>query len=495
MKWCGVWMSAAKERVPLLVKAPGQGASIQEGPKPAMAFCPQRLPHRNLSMIASVGLAAVLAGAASAPPRAASPRYMTAVVERGDITAVVRATGVVRATCVVPVGAAVPGTVQEVFVEFAARVRAGQTLVQLDPAPFKAELTKARDELAQAEAKVKRLEASLPVLQATVETRQARLNRVRAAAEIARAEAARVANLFQQGILPQAQQDESQASLQQAEDKVHAAEAEFDQAQAQLEQARGELEPWRLQVTTRREAVDRAETNLRHTTIVAPIDGMVVARRVRPGQSLAISLSPSPLILIAPNLKTMLLDARIEESEAAQIPVGTEVSLQTDAFPAELFRGRVRALQPSPGEAHGPAMREMVIEFDNIGERLLPGITAFVTVPTGHAADTLKVPSRALRFTPAIPARELQTLLEKHKILLAARAPTEGWHVVWRLKSRKVIEPVAVRVGITDHRFAQLLEGSLKEGDALVIGQLARQRARPRGAAVTPGVKREYPRR
>jgi HlyD family secretion protein len=429
---------------------------------------------RNKGRVAVVAaaLAALLTAGMVMRGRSNGLQYMTAPVRRGDITAVVQATGTINPLTTVPVGSSVSGTVQYIFADFNTRVRAGQVLAQLDPALYEAQVIQARGNLANAEANVKNLQASLAAMQAALQTNQADLARLQAAVAYTRANAQRVADLFQQGILAQDERDMTQSNWQQAEAQVRAAEARLRQSQAQLDQTRAQVEQAQAQVEVTRGVLKQAETNFQYTTIVSPIDGTVLARNITVGQSVAASLQAPNVFTIAQDLKRMQVYAKTDESDTGQIKIGTGVTFQVDAFPTETFRGRVSAIRMNAYTVQNVVTYDTVIDFENADEKLLPGETAYVTIPTGQASDTLRIPGAALRFTPELPRSELQALYKQFKIPAAATTThAGGWQVVWKPGPGRQLEPVPVRVGITDYSFAQLLEGNLKEGDMLVTGQ------------------------
>jgi HlyD family secretion protein len=165
--------------------------------------------------VAAVGVAALFTVGMVLRARSGDVKYLTAKVQRGDITAVVQATGTINPLTTVPVGSYVSGTVKYIFADFNSRVRAGQVLAQLDPAIYEAQVIQARGNLANAQANVKNLEASIVAMEAATQMNQANLARLQAAAAYARANAQRVANLYEQGILAQDQHDMTQSNWEQ----------------------------------------------------------------------------------------------------------------------------------------------------------------------------------------------------------------------------------------------------------------------------------------
>ena len=436
--------------------------------------------HKKLGTMAVIALVALATLGMVVRARSNGAKYLTAAVRRGDITAAVQATGTINPLTTVPVGSSVSGTVQYIFADFNTQVRAGQILAQLDPALYEAQVIQARGNLANAEANVKNLQASLAAMQAALQTNQADLVRLQAAASYARANAQRVANLYQQGILAQDQQDMTQSNREQTDAQVRAAEARLRQSQAQLDQTRAQVEQARAQVEVMGGVLKQAETNFRYATILSPIDGTVVARNITVGQSVAASLQAPNVFTIAQDLTRMQVYAKTDESDTGQIKIGTDVTFQVDAFPTEVFHGRVSAIRLNAYTVQNVVTYDTVIDFENADEKLLPGETAYVTIPTGQASNTLKIPGAALRYTPELSRGELQDLYARYNIPAAATTShVGGGQVVWRLGPGNKLEPVAVRIGITDYSFTQMLEGKLKEGDLLVTGQTETRTAAP----------------
>ena len=426
-------------------------------------------------IIAAFAVALTVPGSVSgaeAQARANTPRFVTARVERGNITAVVHTVGTIRPATTMPIDVSISGTLKQIYVGPRARVHAGQILAQLDPALYETQAQAARKSLASEEATQHTLEVRLVSTQAEVANRQSNLTRLRAAADTARSEAVRVANLFQQGIVAQNQHDLTQANHQQAEAEVRAAEAQLRQFQAQLAATRSELELARVRMEAARETLRDANENLGRTPIVSPIDGVIVACNITVGQAVTAAAGPPGSFVITPDLKRMQIRAVTDAQDTAQIKSGTAVSFHLDAFPSRNYEGHVSATSLDVQTGQNSTSSETVIDFENPDERYLIGEVAYVTIPVGQALDTLKIPFAALRYTPDLAKRELGTLLARYKIPPVPNGrQSNGWNVLWKLNSARRLQPVLVKVGITDYNFAQLLEGDLKEGDVLVTGQ------------------------
>ena len=423
-------------------------------------------------LFAAVIVAGLAGGAVWMLRRAPDPpKFLTARVEQGAITSVVQATGTINPLTTVPVGSYVSGTVQYIFADFNSRVQAGQVLAQLDPEVYQAQVTQARGNLDNAIANQKNLEAAIAVQEAVIKTNEANLERAKAAADYARSTAQRFAELAKQGVISRDQGDQLKSGMDQADAQVRATEAQINQSRAQLAQTRAQLEQAQAQVKTTQGALDLAETNLRYCTIISPIDGTVVARNVTVGQSVAASLQAPIVFSIAQDLTRMQLYASTDESDTGNIKIGTEATFQVDAFPSETFHGRVSAIRLNATTVQNVVTYNTVIDFENPDGKLLPGETAYATIPTGHVDDCVKVPNSALRYTPALPPQQVQELFRTYGISNAAAASHAGGrHVVWRLEGQQ-IRPVAVQVGITDYTSTQLLSGDVKPGDVLAAGE------------------------
>lgn len=428
--------------------------------------------HRKAYLITAACLIVLIAFWYYQRRKDAAPKYTTATVRRGDITAAVQATGTINALTTVSVGSYVSGTVQYIFADFNTKVKSGQVLAQLDPAIYEAAVLQARGNLENAQDNLTTLAANVQVDQAAVVKAQANVKYQVATAK-------RSQDLFTAGVVSADSNDLTQSTLGQAQADVQSAQAALEQAKAQLQQAKA-------QVTAMEGGLNAAETNLKYTTILAPIDGTVVARNIDVGQSVAATLQAPNVFTVAQDLTRMQVYAATDESDTGNIHVGGPVTFAVDAFPNELFSGRVSAVRLNPTTVQNVVTYNTVIDFSNPGERLLPGETAYVTIPTGHASGAIEIPNPALTFKPSIPRPQLQELYRQYSISReASTTHLGGWQVVWKLGPNKELIPVAVQCGITDYSNTQLLQGDIKEGDALVIAQ--QSTAGPTGGNRPPG--------
>ena len=414
--------------------------------------------HKKAYLASAAVLVLILGYAYYAKRNASDPKYTTAVVRRGDLTSAVQATGTINALTTVPVGSYVSGTVQYIFADFNTRVKSGQVLAQLDPAIYEAQVTQARGNLQNAQSNLVTLAANVQVDEANVVKAQANANYEKATAK-------RSQDLFAAGVVSADSNDLTQSTLGQSEAEVQSAQAALAQAKAQLSQAHS-------QVMAMEGALKAAETSLKYTTLVSPIDGTVVARNIDVGQSVAATLQAPNTFTVAQDLTRMQVYAATDESDTGNIHVGAPVTFQVDAFPTELFHGRVSAVRLNPTTVQNVVTYNTVIDFSNPDEKLLPGETAYVTIPTGHASNSLLIPNPALTFKPVMPKPQLDQLYKQYNIPReATTSHLGGWQVVWKLGPDKNPIPVAVQCGITDYNSTQLIQGDIHEGDTLVIAR------------------------
>jgi HlyD family secretion protein len=254
----------------------------------------------------------------------------------------------------------------------------------------------------------------------------------------------------------------ARASLQLAEANERRARALFERdyiARADLDQAVQALGAARAQVAAASATVRRDETNLRYSVIVSPVSGIVVSRSVDVGQTVAASFQTPTLFTIAQDLKLMQIDTTVAEADVGSIRVGQAVHFTVDAFSGRDFRGTVRQIRLNSQVLQNVVTYNVVIDVANPEEILLPGMTAFVSIVVAERGNVLRVPMAALRFNPAEESP-------------APKRAGTGEKTVYRLEQGKAV-PVAIRTGIGDGKFMEAVSGDLREGDALVVEDLA----------------------
>jgi HlyD family secretion protein len=325
-------------------------------------------------------------------------RFKTQPVDRGDIQRVISANGTLNPTIQVSVGTQVSGTVKLLHVDFNSRVKAGQVLAELDPSLLEAAAAQSRANLASAQAQF----------------------------AVAQSKFTRSKQLFQQGFI----------------------------SQAELDADRQQLDVTTALVKTTQAKVRADEVNLRYSIIRSPIDGVVVARNVDVGQTVAASFQTPTLFLIAKDLRQMQIDTNIAEADIGAIRVGLPVKFTVDAFADCEFRGAVRQIRINPSVQQNVVSYNVVVGFDNDSGVLLPGMTGHVKILAEKKINVIRVPNAALRFKP----QDADDAQKQRK----------GGNNVYRLENGAP-QPVRVKTGITDNFHTEVISGELKPGEALIV--------------------------
>src|SRR5258708_731499 len=408
---------------------------------------------KNKWTIIGVLLAAIGLLAAFKIESKAAPQYFAEKVQKGDIQNVVQATGTINAVTTVQVGSQVAGTIQTLSADFNSHVKKNQVIAQIDPSLFQGALLQAKADLADA--------------QANLIAAKANLDKAQAAAAQAKLDLNRYTTLAQEGVVPTQQLDSARANSQSADAAVGAAKAQVTQAGAQVQQKQA--------------AVTVAQTNLDHSTIRSPIDGTVIARSVDVGQTVAASLQAPTLFTIAQDLTKMQVYVSTDESDVGTVQAGQDVTFKVDAFPKDSFKGKVSAVRLNATTVQNVVTYTTIVDFDNPDMKLFPGMTAYVTVPVATATDVVKVPNGALRFTPDLTADQIAALYQKPGISAGnsgggrkgGASQQAATAVVWKMNGDKSLQPVLIKLGITDHattEITQVLKGSLNPQDQVVTG-------------------------
>jgi HlyD family secretion protein len=288
--------------------------------------------------------------------------------------------------------------------------------------------------------------ADFETAKAGVTVAEANLARAAAAFVQAKADYDRAVSMAKNNVVTQQELDLATGNYESAKASRDAAAANVAQASAQVRQKDA--------------AVSVARTNLDHTVIRSPIDGIVVARNVDVGQTVAASLQAPTIFTIAQDLTRMQVYAKVDESDVGRIKLGQPASFKVDAFPKIVFRGVVSQIRMNPTTVQNVVTYDAIIDFANPERKLFPGMTAYVTVPVATVQNVIKLPNAALRFRPRIGTRGS-----------AQGDPPSGTAVVWKLVADHTIVPVKIAIGITDHAYTEVtavIAGDLKAGDDVV---------------------------
>ena len=250
--------------------------------------------------------------------------FITMNITRGDLRQVVTATGEIMPVNTVSVGSQVSGTIDNLYVDFNSKVKKGDVLLTIEPS----------------------------VLQATVDESKASLDSAISQRNFAKSEYERNKTLYGEGFISRAEMEQSQTQYEQSEQSVKRAQSTYD----------------------------RAVTNLGYATIVSPVDGTVISRKVDVGQTVAASFQTPDLFEIAEDLTKMQIETAVSEADIGVIKDGQPVTFTVDAYPTETFDGVVRQIRLSPTTTSNVVVYTVVIDVDNTDLRLMPGMTAFVTI-------------------------------------------------------------------------------------------------------------------
>ena len=416
------------------------------------------MKHIGKTLI-GVTLVAALAGGGVwyAKQRAAmnpEQRYKLAAVEKGGVTQTVSANGTLNPLVLVNVGTQVSGTVRKLYVDFNDKVEAGQKLLELDQS----------------------------LLQTIVRQSQANVLNQQAALDLARANEARMKALLAKEYVSRQDYDLALQALRSAE--------------AQLKQAKA--------------AADKDQVNLSYSVITSPVSGVVVARLVDIGQTVAASFQTPVLIQIAQDLSKMAIDTSFAEADIGKIKQGLPVRFTVDAFPNRNFQGEVQQIRLNPTNQQNVVTYNVRIRVDNPDLTLLPGMTAYVNIGVQKREDVLLVPNAALRFKPADAAEKKAengqnspstatvgsagpTLASGPGMGGGMGGGTGGGMGAGDKKGKKrdgqsgtvyvldggAIRPVSVQLGITDNRNTEIVSGELQAGDRVVTGENTSASSKP----------------
>jgi HlyD family secretion protein len=370
--------------------------------------------------IVSVLVVAVLVGGGVlaylySQSRGNAPKYRVARVDRGPLTAAVSATGNLNAVVIVQVGSQVSGQIKELLVDFNSVVKKNQVIARIDPDIFEAKVNQARADLDSSRATVLNQEAQVERARADVDNARAALVEAKAFTAKAQVQAVdakrdsdRKTELFDRQLIAKSDLDTSQATrdaavaqLDSTRAREQALTSAIQSSVAQLRVAQAGLESARAQVKQKDAALKQSQVDLDHTTIRAPVDGVVVSRQVDVGQTVAASLQAPVLFTIAQDLTRMQVETSVDEADIGRIKLDDRATFTVDAFPGETFVGTVTQIRKAAQIVQNVVTYTVVVAVSNPTGKLVPGMTANVKLVTAEKASVLKVPNAALRFRPA----------------------------------------------------------------------------------------------
>lgn len=381
-----------------------------------------------------------------------APKWRTAKADYGDIRQRISATGILNPVVSVNVGSQVSGTISALYADFNSQVKQGQPIAQIEPSLFMAQL----------------------------QNDQANLQAAIAKSQDAKRQMDRGKRLFDGKLM---------------------AEQDFQTLTTTYQQAMGGQ-------ASAQAAVDRDKTNLGYCTIKAPVAGTVISRAVDVGQTVAASFNTPNLFVIGKDLTKMQVLATIDEADIGSVKTGQPAMFTVDSFPDQQFRGTVGQVRLQPTTTNNVVTYTVVVNVPNDDLKLLPGMTANITVMTAHESHVLRVPNAALRFNPAAflpeatkaqgpqgpgqrPGGPPGAMQAKRD---AGRVMKREDHV-WTLDEAGKPKQVAVTIGISDGQFTSVSGDGVSEGMTILVGVEDTSKKSAQSAPIAGGMPGGGPRR
>ncbi|HEX3150375.1 MAG TPA: efflux RND transporter periplasmic adaptor subunit [Gemmataceae bacterium] len=376
------------------------------------------------------------------------PRFTTVEVSTGKIETVVNSTGPIKPVRTFTVGALVSGPLKDILVGYNDIVKKDQLLARIDPLLNQSTLDKENANLATQRAELARIVAQLT----------------------------------------QAEKNEARAVKLQKTNKDYVSDQEMDQLHFATVALEAQKNLATANILAGEAGVKYAQKYLEYTEVRSPVDGIVIERKVEPGQSLASTYQTPELFIIAPDLDTMHVYAAVDEADIGQIEAAQKqnrpVKFTVDAHPTELFTGKIYQIRMNATTTQNVVTYPVIVEAANPGLKLKPQMTANVSFQTDVRENVTRIPMAALRF---VPTDHLVRAEDKHYIELkpkkdpkqeeeklsaerrAEQAKERAKRVVWVAEGTMVVA-VPVTIGLQDGQFAELVSGDIKPGQALVTG-------------------------
>ena len=330
--------------------------------------------------------------------------YDTTKPAIGSLRVDVTASGTIQPVNVVSVGTQVSGIIEKVYADYNSVVKKGDLIAQLETFTLEEDLKEAKAAVTDAKAKL----------------------------DYAKLNAKRNKELFEQNFIARYEWEEAELG-------VVNAQAAYDKAVAQQK---------------------KAKRNLGYANIISPVNGIIVTKKVEEGQTVASSFQTPELFTIAEDLTKMQIEASISEADIGQIKAGLPVTFTVDTFPADTFKGTVEQVRLQPNEDSNVVMYTVVITISNDDLRLLPGMTAYVTITVEEKHDVLKLQNMAFQFRPVVAGQVSgnKSNVERQKIIQERKSLKPDEAIVYVLQNNKPVSR-KVKKGISN-----LLETEIKEG-------------------------------
>ena len=337
-------------------------------------------------------------------------QYKTRNIERGDIIQTISANGTLTPVVLVNVGTQVSGTVARLYADYNDQVKIGQVLAELDPALLRAQLQQSK--------------ATLSSAQITLKIAESKLKRYRL--------------LEEKGF-------------------VSSEVLEINEQEAAVA---------RMQLAISKAQVERDQANLNYSIIRSPISGIVIARDVNIGQTVAANFQTPTLFQIAKDLQQMQINISVAEADIGQLHIGQLINFTVDAFQQRRFTGTVRQVRLNPAIQENVVTYNVVAMVDNEDGALLPGMTANIHFIVMQKNDILRVPNAALRYQP-----KDTELNESSKAVRPAHQS-----ILYFLSKEGRPLPVNIISGISDGNFTEIIDGAVQVGDKVIISEVTNKK-------------------
>ena len=338
--------------------------------------------------------------------------YLSEAIERRTITQIVEATGTIEPINTVSIGSQVSGRIEEIFVDFNTQVEKGQQLAQIDTSLFQAQLQQSQANINNAKATLARNEAQLEYDTKTYH---------------------RYKNLYDRNLVSKNDLDSAESAYKSDLAQVASAKAQIMQAQANYA---------------------TASANMGYTKIVSPVKGIVISKEVEVGQTVAASFQTPTLFTVAEDLTKMRIETSVSEADIGKVKEGQDVEYTLDGYPDSIFYGKVTQVRLSPVTESNVVTYTVIIEVENDEGKLMPGMTANVSIITGKKENILTVPNVALKFTIADNKQKYDK---------------KG---IWIDKKGKPVR-VNIETGVSDDSYSEIISDEIKEGDVVYVRNLA----------------------
>lgn len=371
-----------------------------------------RFIWRKKWWILLIGAVAIAVKLILSDPAGKNPEYVTLNITRGDLRQVVSASGEIQPVNTVNVGSQVSGTIDNLYVDFNTKVKKGDILLTIEPS----------------------------VLQASVDEARASLDSAISQRNFAKSEYERNKMLYSEDFISRAEMEQSQTQYEQSEQSVKRAQSTYD----------------------------RAVTNLGYATIVSPVDGTVISRKVDVGQTVAASFQTPDLFEIAEDLTKMQIETAVSEADIGVIKEGQNVTFTVDAYPTETFDGIVRQVRLAPTTTSNVVVYTVVIDVDNSDLRLMPGMTAFVTIIISEKENVWKAANAAFLV------RSFANFLLPEDI----NGATPASHLALLRDGTVILVPYSK--GLSTATETEIMSDEIEMGDQIIVGRVGMTTSTPK---------------